>query len=223
MEKQARTHGGARPGAGRPRTGLKRGGPHRARPELNPRHPAHVVLRTELGIPSLRQRHMYCAIRGALAPYVGRAEFRIVHISIQHNHLHLIVEANDARALTLGMQSFAIRAARAINRLWRRLGKVFAYRYHATPIRTARYARNALAYVLNNWRRHREDLGDAVKRRAKLDPYSSAISFSGWTKRFATPGNYAPLPVATPTTQLLRTDWLRFGRLEPFEVPGPPW
>jgi REP element-mobilizing transposase RayT len=203
--------------------GLKRGGPHRARPELNPRNPAHVVLRVERGLASLRQPRMYRAIRGALVPYVQRGDFRIVHISIQRNHLHLIVEAAGARALTLGMQSFTIRAARAINRVWRRLGKVFAYRYHASQIRTARYARNALAYVLNNWRRHREDLADAVKRRAKLDPYSSAVSFAGWTERFATPGSYVPLPVSAPITQLLRTEWLRFGRLEPFEVPGPLW
>jgi REP element-mobilizing transposase RayT len=223
MEKKSTTHGGVRRGAGRPKMGLKRGGPHRARPQLNPRNPVHVVLRVERGLASLRQHRMFRAIRGALAPYVRRADFRIVHISIQSNHLHLIVEAAGARALTLGMQSFAIRTSRAINRVWRRVGKVFAYRYHASPIRTARYARNALAYVLNNWRRHREDLADAVKRRAKLDPYSSAVSFAGWTERFATPGDYVPLPVAPPTTPLLRTEWLRYGRLEPFEVPGPIW
>ena len=36
-------------------------------------------------------------------------------------------------------------------------GKVFPDRYHAQIIRTPRQARHALAYVLNNWRKHGEN------------------------------------------------------------------
>jgi len=89
---------------------------------------------------------MYRAVRRVLGRYLGHSDFRIVHISIQHNHLHLLVEAADRHVLTRRMQSFAINAARALNRAHGgRLGKVFAYRYHATQIRTPRQARCALA------------------------------------------------------------------------------
>src|SRR5262245_57002657 len=223
MVEAKKTHGGARRGAGRPRSGLRRGGPHRARPALSHYHPVHVTLRTERDVPRLRQGCIYRALRRVLVRYLGRGDFRIVHISIQHNHIHLIVEAADARALTRGMQSFAINAARAVNTGYGHIGKVFAYRYHATQIRTARYARNAISYVVNNWRRHREDFFDGRTRAAQLDPYSSAVSFTGWTRRFATPANYTPLPVSQPETDLLRTDWLRFGRIDPHERPGPLW
>src|SRR5689334_23007064 len=156
MEPRAK-HGGARRGAGRKKT-VKRGGPHRARPALAAWHPVHAVLRTHRGLGRLRQGDMYRAIRRVLVRYLGRDDFRVVQLSIQSNHLHLIVEAQDARALSRGMQSFAINVARAINGVWRRAGAVFAGRYHATQIKTARQARNTLGYVLNNWRRHREDL-----------------------------------------------------------------
>jgi len=220
---EVRKHGGRRAGAGRKKTGVKRGGPHRARPPLSRQHPVHVTLRTVFGVPRLRQRSMYHAIRRVLVRYLGRDAFRVVHISIQHNHLHLLVEAADAHSLTRGMQSFAINTARAINGACGRFGKVFGFRYHAAQIKTARYARNALAYVMNNWRRHREDLEHAASRRALLDPYSSGISFEGWTQRFVTPTTYAPLPVSPPATQLLRSDWRRFGRIDPGEMPGPLW
>ena len=108
-------------------------------------------------MPRLREGHTYRQIRRVLVRYLGRDDFRIVHVSIQHNHLHLLVEAADQEALSRAMQSFAINAARAINRSMGSHGKVFAYRYHATQIRTPYHARHALAYVLNNWRRHRED------------------------------------------------------------------
>jgi REP element-mobilizing transposase RayT len=217
------THGGRREGAGRKRSTLRRHDPpHRARPELSPRHPVHVVLRAADGVRRLRQGVMYRALRRVLLRYLGQEDFRIVHISIQHNHLHLLVEAADRQALTRRMQSFAINAARAINGTDGRRGKVFAHRYHATQIRTPRQARCALAYVLNNWRHHREDLVMGRPFEAAVDPYSSGVSFTGWKgRRFRIPDGYAPLPVAPPATDLLHSSWARFGRIDAFECPGP--
>ena len=56
------------------------------------------------------------------------------HTSIQHNHLHFLIEADDKKAFSHGMRSLAITAALAINDVCGRSGKVFAYRYHATSI-----------------------------------------------------------------------------------------
>jgi REP element-mobilizing transposase RayT len=171
-------------------------------------------------MPELRRGPVYRALHRVLARYLGRADFRIVHISIQQTHIHLLVEAGSKQALTAGMQSFAINAARAINALGGGCGKVFPHRYHATHITIARQARNALAYVLNNWRKHREDWSNGRPVAAKLDAYSSALSFTGWTLVFARPSNYAPLPTSSPKTAMLASDWARFGAIDPFEVPG---
>jgi REP element-mobilizing transposase RayT len=97
-----------------------------------------VVLRTTAWTPRLRCGAAYRARRRVLVRYLGRAGFRIVHISIQRDHLHLLVEVADRRALARGMQSFAINAARAIQR---GPGNVFAYRYHATQLKTAWHRR----------------------------------------------------------------------------------
>jgi REP element-mobilizing transposase RayT len=183
----------------------------------------HVTLRTVRDHPRLRQRCYYEAIRRVLVRYLEGADFRIVHISIQSNHLHLIGEATSKRALTRGMQSFAINAARAINAAWGRGGKVLAYRYDSRQLKTRSYARNAIAYVLNNWRRHHEDFFDGAARAAKLDEYSSAISFDGWTRKFKRPPDHDPLPVSKPRTDLLMFGWRSCGLIEPEERPGPLW
>ncbi len=212
--------GGRRPGAGRPRKPHQHDAPHRSRPSLSPKHPVHVVLRTTAWTPRLRCGPIYRALQRVLVRYLGRDDFAIVHVSIQHNHLHLLVEAADRRALTRGMQSFAINAARAIQR---GPGKVFAHRYHATQIKTPWHARHALAYVLNNWRKHREDVRSAKTLAAKLDPYASGLSFGGWTRlaKAHLPERYTPLPVSPPVTSLLGFDWQQFGLIDIFEVPGP--
>jgi REP element-mobilizing transposase RayT len=216
-------HGGRRRGAGRKPSGPKTAGAHRKRVALSPRHPVLATLRTVPDLPRLRQGCFYQAIRRVLARYLDGVEFRVVHISIQHNHLHLIVEAADEKALTRGMQSFAINAARAINEAWGRGGKVFAYRYHANHIKTRSYARNALSYVLNNWRHHREDYYLGIANEAKLDEYSSAISFVGWTKKYRVPPDHEPLPVSVPKTELLVSGWLSYGLIDCWECPGPHW
>jgi hypothetical protein len=117
------------------------------------------------------------------------------------------------------MASFAIRTARAINAAFGRKGKVFKFRYKAKQIRTREYARNVIAYVLNNWRRHNEDLYDHGAYRQMFDAYSSAYSFTGWIKnpKFK-PGGFEPLPVSAPRTSLLASDWQWYGLVDPYEV-----
>jgi REP element-mobilizing transposase RayT len=212
--------GGKRPNAGRKRSRELRYDPsHAARPELSFKHPVHTMLRTLPHMPRLRQRAAYEAIRAALVHFLDGEEFRVVHVSIQTNHLHLIVEAADKQALRRGMQRLGIRAARALNEAFGLAGKVFAFRYQAKQIKSASYARNAIAYVLNNWRRHGED-----RRRDMMsmpfDWFSSAVSFAGWTLQMEyDPPD--PLPVSQPRTRLLQFDWQWHGLIDPFEVPGP--
>ena len=213
--------GGKRAGAGRKKSGKKLGGPHRRRPEVSSRHPIHIVLR--LNRIELRQGKTYRALRRVLPRYLGNPDFRIVHLSIQYNHLHLLVEAKSRAVLTSNMRSFAINAARAINAAYAWYGNVIKHRYHATQITTPRQARNALSYVLNNWRRHREDMRTSRARRAKLDPYATGLSFTGWrgAPKFALPAGYVPLPVSPPRSALLASDWKQYGLIDMFETPGP--
>jgi hypothetical protein len=157
-----------------------------------------------------------------------RQNFRICHISVQTGHMHLIVEADDYLALARGMQGFQISCAKQLNRVisqrrgTRRRGQVFADRYHARVQRSPRQVRGTVAYVLGNWRRHGADA--SFHAAGRVDPYSSAPLFDGWSHR-ASPTLLAPpidsLPVARPRTWLLAIGWRTHGLLDPDVVPGP--
>ena len=203
---------------GRKPTGRRSDPRHRPRPEVTEGHPVHVVLRVVRAVGNLRTRHAYRAIRGAIATCAARSDYRVVHASIQSNHLHLLVEADDKAALSLGMQGFAISAAKRLNReLRRRTGDVFAFRYHATSITSPTQARNALAYILNNWHRHRRDGGAPYR----IDPYSSADQFHGWKTPPDDPPHRLPLPCVRATSWLLTTGYARAAPIDFREVPGP--
>ena len=108
----------------------------------------------------------------------------------------------------------------------RRKGTVFPDRYHEEIIATPRQARNALCYVLNNWRKHREDQR-AVAANWLVDPFSSGWAFGGWAERSESPfawktrETYEPMLTAYPQTWLLREGWRRGGGpVSAYEVPS---
>jgi REP element-mobilizing transposase RayT len=224
--------GGKRRGAGRPPEGRRAGAPHKARPFLHARYPVHVVLRVIPAVGNLRRRCVYQAIREATLTTARREDFRIVHLSIQRTHVHLIVEANDKHALASGMQGFQISAAKHLNAAIskgkpgpRRRGTVFPDRYHAEIITSPRQARHTLAYVLNNFRKHREDQAEPMSS-WKLDWFSSAILFPGWAEYgdeaflWRGPPTYDPLLVYQPRTWILREGWMKAGSISYREVPS---
>ena len=107
----------------------------------------------------------------------------------------------------------------------RRRGTVFPDRFHQEIIETPRQARHALAYVLNNWRKHREDRG-GLQRTWEVDPFSTGVLFDGWKEREEAQvymryrETYQPMAVYLPKTWLLRVGWRIHGLIRFGEVPG---
>ena len=186
------SRGGKRKGAGRKPKGENAGVPHLRRPQFAARHPVHVTMRMLSGVGYLRGFSRKRAIEDAFRAAKERFGVRVVHYSIQGNHLHLIVEADQPSALSRAMQGLAIRLARSLNRLAGRIGKVFSDRFHSHVLKTLREVANAIRYVLENFRHHlREDVAPEG-----VDPCSS----TGW--RDHRPG--AGAPFSSPRTWLVR-------------------
>jgi len=222
-----RQHGGKRKGAGRPKKGFRASERHKKREALPARCPAHVTLRVDKAVGTLRKRHAYHAIKQALSSTFRRTDFRICQITLQDGHLHLIVEASDERALARGMQGFEIAAAHGLNaaiareRGSPRHGRVFSDRYHARILRTPTEVRRALNYVLNNWRHHSEHRAfESINW--NVDYFSSAPTFNRWKEPApGLPTMYEPLPMRPPSTWLLSVGWTKAGEISMFATPGP--
>lgn len=150
---------------------------HATRPSHDGRHPVHVTLRAARALPSLRSEPAFSVLRASLTA-ACRADFRVIHFSVQTDHVHLIVEADSGDHLRGGLQGLAGRAARALNRAWHRGGDVWGDRYHARALGTPREVRNGLLYVLLNFRKHlRAAPGiDPIGRSAKRDDAPVAIA-----------------------------------------------
>ena len=135
------TWGGRRVGAGRKPCRPRPNVSHTARPGHNPRHPVHITLRATRGLQSLRSQPVFEALRLAFSA-AHRDDFRVVHFSVQTDHIHLIAEADSSDSLRSGINGLAGRLARALNRVLRRRGAVWGDRYHARALATPREVRN---------------------------------------------------------------------------------
>jgi putative transposase len=182
------SRGGRRRGAGRKPKGDRARVSHKARVRFE--HPAvvHVTLRVAVRIWNLRSRRCFRVIETSLEEARDRFGLRVIEFSVLGNHLHLVVEADSSAALSRGMQGLNIRIARALNRLMRSRGTVFADHYHPRMLRNPTELVNAIAYVLGNAKHHYAIAGP--------DPYSSATC------------DRARL-LSQPRTWLLRCGWRR--------------
>ena len=182
--------GGKRRGAGRKPNGDRAGVSHKTRPSLKgDEHPVHVTLRVREGVWNLRGSRVFQIVKASFNRNRARFGFRLNHFSVQGNHMHLVVEAHDKRALSRGMHAIEIRIALALNRLMGRRGRVFADRYHSRILKTPTEVRNVLLYQLHNREKH-----TGVKSNA-IDPRTS------W-------GMDDP-PTVAPATWLLDKGWHR--------------
>ncbi len=180
--------GGARKGAGRPKV-KGAGAPHVTRPVLKSRFPVHITVRVTERAKGLRKPRHFAAIKRSFEMGNNRFGFRLNHFSVQGDHMHLVVEANDKRALARGMQGLSIRIARALNRVIGSGGKVFSDRYHAHILKTPTEVRNTLVYQLKNRNKHTH---------TRFIP-GLLDAFCSW--------GMAPPPTMAPRTWLLSIGW----------------
>lgn len=228
--------GGARPGAGRKRSGPRPRVPHLSRATFSSNRPLHVTLRMRDDVPSLRRRGTFSVVHRVLTAAKERFGTRICHYSVQSNHIHLIIEARGKPSLARALQGFGIRLAKRLNARLGRRGAVLADRYHSRALTSPRDVRTVLRYVLGNFRKHDE----RAHRFAFLDPFSSALWFDGLRgARGVEPAyvllakpEWAPLgradprltgrgpEVAAPRTTWLRSSWRRHGLIGHDERPA---
>jgi REP element-mobilizing transposase RayT len=191
--------------------------PHAPRPALKSRHPVHVTMKPVAGLPNIRHRSLATLMFAAFRAARERFGTRLVQISVQSNHVHLIVETESKDALSRAMQGLGGRIAYRLNQRLRRHGPALADRYHSRVLKTPLEVQRALVYVLHNHRHHAEGV-DRSLHRAQLDELSTAPYFDGFTVRVRRTPKDAPVMPAR--TWLLRTGWKLHGLIAPNEVPA---
>ena len=147
--------GGRRPNAGKIRIHSP-GVAHSPREKIKATTPLHINFKYGAFI---RMESVLHILEDAIVN-ASKFNFSVTHFTLQSNHIHLIAEAPDNKALSSGMRSIT-------NTMVKRIGKgsIQLERYHLHVLKTPREVRNALDYVLNNDIKH---TGKQEKRFTKV-------------------------------------------------------
>jgi len=196
---------------------------HSTREAHDEDHPVHVSMRCVPRGPSLRSERIFRAILVQLAR-AKRSGIRVVHYSVQRDHVHLIVEGKNRQDLSAQMRTLFSRLALAVNAVAARRGRLFRDRHHREELKSPTKTRNALIYVLFNDRKHHAQNGGAITSEflSSLDDKSSVAWLAGddWSDRARPPpeiiarlrdrdrdiGGHGP-PRSEPSTWFAQAGW----------------
>lgn len=152
--------GGRRPDCGRKRIKSK-GVAHRCRESVTARTPMHINFKYKTYI---KNKDCLRLLKRAILNARSHG-LRVLHFSLQTNHIHLIVEADHNDILTTGMRSLTVTFAKGLKK-----GRIQLERYHLHVLRAVRETRNAIHYVIFNQQKHEK------KKISTIDEYSSVLS-----------------------------------------------
>jgi REP element-mobilizing transposase RayT len=140
-------------GAGRPAIrdiGIR----HTERPIITRPSSLHLTVKIKSNKANIKNKSVLRILKRAIMN-ARRQGLRVVHYSLEYDHVHLLVEVGNNQTLGKGMQSFGVTIAKAINRLRLVKGEVYKHRYHFRKIRSTRELKNVMSYIFNNGVKHK--------------------------------------------------------------------
>jgi hypothetical protein len=138
---------------------------HTEHEEITRRRPLHLTIK--LIRADIQTKIILKALRHAIA----RARLqglKIIHYSLEHDHIHLYAESSDNKILGKGMKALGVSLVKKINITFKRRGTCYKTRYHLRILRSVSEVKNVINYILKNGIKHK-------RTNSVIDPYNSAL------------------------------------------------
>lgn len=126
---------------------------HTRRPLLKKPSSLHLTIKIEKQKSHLKNKTILAILKRAILN-ARKQQLRVIHFTLEHDHVHLLIEAENNRVLGKGMQAFGVTLSKAINRLKKLTGQVYKHRYHFRKITSSRQLKNVMSYIFRNGMKH---------------------------------------------------------------------
>jgi REP element-mobilizing transposase RayT len=131
---------------------------HRSRPDLPAGKPVHITIKADKNfVPNLRNKILYKEIRASFkrARLLG---IRIIHFSVQRDHIHFLIEAQNKTQLGQSMRVLSISLTKRLSQVLKKKIKALKTRYHLHILESLKEINNVANYIKNNGQKHRVTL-----------------------------------------------------------------
>lgn len=163
----------------------------------------HITIKVRANKADIQNKKILKALHRAIM----RARFKslkVIHYTLEYNHVHLLVECASNYRLGRAMQAFGICFAKAINKAKLSKGTVYKHRYHLRKIRSAQDLKRVINYIFSNGIKHK-------RTKSIIDPYNSSIAEKRLTLLY-------PKLALKPSTFLMKLQFSLFGLLDPGKI-----
>lgn len=134
--------------------------------------PCPIHLTIKLNRADIRNKTVLIILKQA----IQRARLKglkIIHFSLEHDHVHLYAESDNNLILSKAMQALGVSLAKRINRAYRIKGQRYKTRYHLRVLRSASEVKNVINYILKNGIKHRSC-------KSIINQFNSALILHDW-------------------------------------------
>ncbi len=141
-----------RKGAGRPALhdpGIR----HTNRPHIKKPASLHLTIKVKKKKAEIKNKSVLKILKRAILN-ARKQGLRVIHFSLEYDHVHLLIEADNNLILGKGMQAFGVTLSKAINRLKKLKGGVYKHRYHFRQISSTRELKIVMNYIFTNGLKH---------------------------------------------------------------------
>lgn len=141
---------------------------HIERPKFKKARSLHLTIKVRENKADIKSKRLLKSLHHAIKR-ARLMKLRVIHYTLEYNHVHILVEADNHQRLHKGMQAFGISFSKAINRSKRMKGTVYKHRYHFRQICSSRELKNVLHYIFHNGIKHR-------RASSMIDPFNSMVA-----------------------------------------------
>jgi REP element-mobilizing transposase RayT len=127
---------------------------HISREDIKKPTSLHLTIKVRENKADIKNKQILKALHHSIKR-ARMKRLKIVHYTLEYNHIHLLVEAEIKQLVHQGMQAFGISLAKKINTIKRLKGTVYKHRYHLRKINSPRDLKNVLHYIFNNGIHHK--------------------------------------------------------------------
>lgn len=138
---------------------------HRKRAEIKKPSSLHLTIKIEKRKAGIKNKAILKVLKRAILK--GRSSgLRIIHFTLEYDHVHLLVETDCKIKLGRGMMRLGVTLSKGINKCKQEIGQVYKHRYHQRFITSGRDLKNVMNYIFHNGLKHRTAINF-------LNPYHS--------------------------------------------------
>lgn len=151
-------------GAGRPAkhdAGIR----HTSKPLIKNPTSLHLTIKVKAIKADIKNKIILHMLKRAILN-ARRQGLKVIHFSLEYDHIHLLIEADNNQTLGKGMKAFGVTIAKKINKFRGLMGAVYKHRYHFRRIESSKQLKNVMKYIFSNGVKH----GTA---KSLISPYNS--------------------------------------------------